>query len=274
MDSINIKGLEVFAHHGVYREENVLGQKFVVDVSMQVSTQEAGRSDDIRKSVNYGSVCEGIQKVMKNRNYKLIETEEIADMILLTYDDVRGVNVTVKKPWAPVMVHVDTVSVSISRKKHTAYLGLGSNIGDRESYLDMAIDELNKDKYTKVTRVSDFISEYLVTPPYGVTDQPDFLNGCLEIETLRTPEELLRLVNGIEKAAGRERLIHWGPRTLDIDILLYDDVVYDSEDLHIPHVEMHKREFVLEPLSAIAGYKRHPLLGKTISELRAGLDKQ
>ena len=94
MDSINIKGLEVFAHHGVYREENVLGQKFVVDVSMQVSTQEAGRSDDIRKSVNYGSVCDGIQKVMKNRNYKLIETvaEEIADMILLTYDDVRGVS--------------------------------------------------------------------------------------------------------------------------------------------------------------------------------------
>lgn len=272
MDSINIKGLEVFAHHGVYREENVLGQKFVVDVSMQVSTQEAGRSDDIRKSVNYGSVCDGIQKVMKNRNYKLIETvaEEIADMILLTYDDVRVVNVTVKKPWAPVMVHVDTVSVSISRKKHTAYLGLGSNIGDRESYLDMAIDELNKDKYTKVTRVSDFIE----TEPYGGVEQDDFLNGCLEIETLRTPEELLRLVNGIEKAAGRERLIHWGPRTLDIDILLYDDVVYDSEDLHIPHVEMHKRDFVLEPLSAIAGYKRHPLLGKTISELRAGLDKQ
>ena len=180
MDSINIKGLEVFAHHGVYREENVLGQKFVVDVSMQVSTQEAGRSDDIRKSVNYGSVCDGIQKVMKNRNYKLIETvaEEIADMILLTYDDVRGVNVTVKKPWAPVMVHVDTVSVSISRKKHTAYLGLGSNIGDRESYLDMAIDELNKDKYTKVTRVSDFIE----TEPYGGVEQDDFLNGCLEIE--------------------------------------------------------------------------------------------
>jgi len=197
MDSINIKGLEVFAHHGVYREENVLGQKFVVDVSMQVSTREAGRSDDIRKSVNYGSVCDDIQKVMKNRNYKLIETvaEEIADMILLTYDDVRGVNVTVKKPWAPVMVHVDTVSVSISRKKHTAYLGLGSNIGDRESYLDMAIDELNKDKYTKVTRVSDFIE----TEPYGGVEQDDFLNGCLEIETLRTPEELLRLVNGIEK---------------------------------------------------------------------------
>lgn len=72
-------------------------------------------------------MCEGIQKVMKNRNYKLIETvaEEIADMILLTYDDVRGVNVTVKKPWAPVMVHVDTVSVSISRKSTQHILDLG-----------------------------------------------------------------------------------------------------------------------------------------------------
>lgn len=265
MDRINITGLEVFAHHGVYREENVLGQKFIVDVSMMVSTREAGRTDDIRSSVNYGLVCDDIQQVMKSRNYKLIETvaEEIADCILLKYDDVRGVEVTVKKPWAPVLVHVDTVSVSICRKKHTAYLGLGSNIGDRESYLDMAIDGLNKDKYTKVTRVSDFIE----TEPYGGVEQDDFLNGCLEIETLRDPEELLALVNSIEKDAGRERLIHWGPRTLDIDILLYDDLVYDSEKLHIPHVEMHKRAFVLQPLSAIAGYKRHPILHRTIEEL-------
>ncbi len=271
MDRINIKGLEIFAHHGVYREETVLGQKFIVDVSMHVSTRAAGRSDDLDKSVNYGLVCTDIQEVMKNKNYKLIETvaEEIADTILLKYDDVRGVDVTVKKPWAPVLVHVDNVSVSISRKKHVAYLGLGSNMGDRESYLDMAIDELNKDRYTKVTKVSDFIE----TEPYGGVEQDDFLNGCLEIETLREPEELLELVNSIEKDAGRKRIIHWGPRTLDIDILLFDDLVYDSEDLHIPHVEMHKRAFVLQPLSAIAGYKRHPLLGSTVEELAKKLDK-
>ena len=271
MDKINIKGLEIFAHHGVYREETVLGQKFIVDVSMQVSTRAAGRSDDLDKSVNYGLVCNDIQDIMKNKNYKLIEAvaEEIADTILLKYDDVRGVDVTVKKPWAPVLVHVDNVSVSISRKKHVAYLGLGSNMGDRESYLDMAIDELNKDRYTKVTKVSDFIE----TEPYGGVEQDDFLNGCLEIETLREPEELLELVNSIEKDAGRKRIIHWGPRTLDIDILLFDDLVYDSDDLHIPHVEMHKRAFVLQPLSAIAGYKRHPLLGNTVDELASKLDK-
>lgn len=271
MDKINIKGLEIFAHHGVYREETVLGQKFIVDVSMHVSTRAAGRSDDLDKSVNYGLVCNDIQDIMKNKNYKLIEAvaEEIADTILLKYDDVRGVDVTVKKPWAPVLVHVDNVSVAISRKKHVAYLGLGSNMGDRESYLDMAIDELNKDRYTKVTKVSDFIE----TEPYGGVEQDDFLNGCLEIETLREPEELLELVNSIERDAGRKRIIHWGPRTLDIDILLFDDLVYDSEDLHIPHAEMHKRAFVLQPLSAIAGYKRHPLLGSTVDEMASKLDK-
>lgn len=272
MDVISISGLEVFAHHGVFREENVLGQKFVVDVSMKVSTRKAGMTDDIKESVDYGSVCNEICSIMKGRNYKLIETvaEEIATDILLKYDTVKSVDVKVSKPWAPVMVHVDTVSVQISRSRHTAYLSLGSNMGDRESYLDMAIDGLNKDEYTKVTRVSDFIE----TEPYGYTDQDKFLNGCLEIETLRTPKELLSLAGSIEQDAKRERIIHWGPRTLDIDILMYDDLIFDSDELHIPHVEMHKREFVLKPLSSIAGCKRHPLLKKTVNELLKEVENQ
>ena len=101
-------------------------------------------------------------------------------------------------------------------------------------------------------------------------EQDNFLNGCIEVETLHSPDELLHLINAIEKDAGRERLIHWGPRTLDIDILLYDDLVCDEENLHIPHIEMCKREFVL---SNIAGYKRHPLNGKTIRELLDEMDR-
>ena len=271
-DEIRIEDLEVFANHGVFPEENTLGQKFVVSAVLFTDTRMAGKTDDLTASIHYGEVSAFITEFLQKNTYQLLEraAEELAEALLLEWDRIEKISIEIKKPWAPVRLPLKTVSVKIERGWHTAYIALGSNIGDSKMYLDNAVKALNELPTSKV----EVVSEYLVTRPYGVTDQPDFLNGCLEIETLRTPEELLRLVNGIEKAAGRERLIHWGPRTLDIDILLYDDVVYDSEDLHIPHVEMHKREFVLEPLSAIAGYKRHPLLGKTISELRAGLDKQ
>ena len=271
-DEIRIEDLEVFANQGVFPEENTLGQKFVVSAVLFTDTRMAGKTDDLTASIHYGEVSAFITEFLQKNTYQLLEraAEELAEALLLEWDRIEKISIEIKKPWAPVRLPLKTVSVKIERGWHTAYIALGSNIGYSKMYLDNAVKAFNELPTSKV----EVVSEYLVTPPYGVTDQPDFLNGCLEIETLRTPEELLRLVNGIEKAAGRERLIHWGPRTLDIDILLYDDVVYDSEDLHIPHVEMHKREFVLEPLSAIAGYKRHPLLGKTISELRAGLDKQ
>lgn len=266
MDKIKIRGLEIFAHHGVFEEENVLGQKFVVDADLLMSTREAGMKDDLNASVDYGNVCARINQIMQEINYHLIETvaERIAEGILLHYEQVQEVHLELKKPWAPILMPIDTVSVEITRKRHIAYLGLGSNLGDRESYLDFAMDELNKDACTKITKVSDFIE----TEPYGGVEQDNFLNGCLEIETLHTPLELLDLINEIERKAGRERLIHWGPRTLDIDILLYDDLVYDDERLHIPHIDMHNRLFVLEPLCNIVGYKRHPLLHKTIEEIK------
>ena len=100
-----------------------------------------------------------------------------------------------------------------------------------------------------------------------MTDQPDFLNGCLRMKTLYYPKELLRELNRIEKEAGRERIIHWGPRTLDLDIIFYDDLISQEDDLCIPHVEMHKRSFVLEPLEEIAPYKRHPGNGKTVRQM-------
>ena len=132
-----------------------------------------------------------------------------------------------------------------------------------------AVQALDEMKNTKVEKVSTFIT----TPPYGVTDQPDFLNGCLKLSTLLYPEELLKELNRIEKEAGRERIIHWGPRTLDLDIIFYDDLVAETDALCIPHVEMHKRAFVLEPLHEIAPYKRHPVYGKTVREMLEDLRK-
>ncbi len=98
-------------------------------------------------------------------------------------------------------------------------------------------------------------------------EQDDFLNGCLEIETIYSPQDLLAVINDIEQGAGRKRLIHWGPRTLDIDILLYDQEMIMEDTLKVPHVEMAKRAFVLEPLAEIAPYAYHPGYHKTIIEL-------
>ena len=98
-------------------------------------------------------------------------------------------------------------------------------------------------------------------------EQDDFLNGALEIETLKTPRELLETAMAIEKEAHRERLVHWGPRTLDVDILFYDDEIIMEEDLKIPHVEIPNREFVLEPMKAIAPYHMHPVYHKSVSEM-------
>ena len=141
-------------------------------------------------------------------------------------------------------------------------------MGDREKYIRDAVKMLDSIRGCTVKRVSDLIE----TPPYGVTDQDDFLNGCLELETLLTPRELLGELNRIEAEAGRERIVHWGPRTLDLDIIFYDDITIQEKDLCIPHVEMHKRKFVLEPLSQIAPYKRHPVYGKTVTEMLKELE--
>ena len=180
----------------------------------------------------------------------------------------RAIRLEIKKPWAPIRLPLKTVSVEIERAKHTAYIALGSNMGDREKLITDAVKKLDSVRGCTVKRVSDLIE----TPPYGVTDQEDFLNGCLELETLLTPRELLAELNRIEAEAGRERIVHWGPRTLDLDIIFYDDMTVQEKDLCIPHVEMHKRKFVLEPLSQIAPYKRHPVYGKTVTEMLGELE--
>ena len=206
-----------------------------------------------------------ITEYLKSHTFKLLEriAEGLAEEMLIKVEGLQKVKLEIKKPWAPVGLPLKTVSVEIERQWHTAYIALGSNMGDSQKYLDEAVKALDEVRNTKVEKVSGFIT----TPPYGVTDQPDFLNGCLRLRTLLYPEELLKELNRIEKEAGRERIIHWGPRTLDLDIIFYDDLISQDDDLCIPHVEMHKRSFVLEPLEEIAPYKRHPGNGKTVRQM-------
>lgn len=265
MDKIVIKDLEIFAYHGVLPEEKRQGQTFIVTVELFLDLHDAGASDDLSETVNYADVCDTISRVMTGEKYNLIEAaaESMADTILLEYEKVKTVHVMLCKPEAPINMTFDTVFIDITRGRHTVYLGLGSNLGDKESYLDYAVDQLGMDEYIKVNRVSS----YIVTKPYGNVEQDDFLNGCIEIETLYSPQELLEIINDIEQGAGRKRVIHWGPRTLDIDILLYDREIIMEENLKVPHAEMARRSFVLEPLCEIAPFAYHPGYNKTIIEL-------
>lgn len=265
MDKIHIENLQIFARHGVFREENVLGQKFVVSAVLYTDTHTAGMTDELIDSIDYGEVCGIIERAMTENTFKLIEraAEYTAREILLNCPLAHGVELTVKKPSAPILKPLDYVAVTIKREWHTVYLGIGSNMGDKKAYLDMAVEAMNENPMCRNVTAS----EYIVTAPVGGVEQDDFLNGAIGADTLMTPHELLDFAHEIEQKAHRTREIHWGPRTLDIDILLYDDIIMHDETLTIPHTEMHKREFALKPLCRLNPYIIHPVLKKTVTEL-------
>lgn len=265
MDKIYINNLEFIGFHGVFPEEKKLGQKFLVSLELIVDTREAGKTGDLTKSVHYGLVAQDVERVFLEKSIDLIETcaENIAEMVLKKYELVKEIKVTVKKPWAPLQMHFENVAVEISRKWHKVYLSLGSNMGDKRENLLEAIKRVGELENTEVVKSSTILE----TEPFGYIEQDNFLNACLEVKTLLTPQEFLSSILKIELNMGRVREIKWGPRVIDIDILFYDDEIIQEDNLAVPHPWICEREFVLEPLSEIAPNYVHPLERKTIMML-------
>ena len=154
--------------------------------------------------------------------------------------------------------------MSSSRLQHVAYVALGSNLGDRFAYVRSGLSALGETAGVRVEQTSQMRQ---TSPVGGPSEQGDFLNAVASVLTSLDAVELLDVLQAIEDRFGRQRRERWGPRTLDLDLLLYDDAVIETERLIVPHPRMHERRFVLEPLCDVAPEAIHPVLGLTAREL-------
>jgi 2-amino-4-hydroxy-6-hydroxymethyldihydropteridine diphosphokinase len=150
-------------------------------------------------------------------------------------------------------------------KSYNVFIGLGSNLGEREKYLNDAAAAITSVRNTRLV----WVSPVYESDPYGNTDQPKFLNAVVELETALEPPDLLVELKGIEARLGRTNTERWGPREIDLDILVYDGVVLKTETVQVPHPDLENRRFVLLPLREIAPDLVHPVSGMTITELAA-----
>jgi len=255
MDRIEVKALRVMTLVGVLSHERETPQPLQVDLSLDVDLADAGYSDELADTAHYGLVTERVAEVMRDSKDLLLErlAHRIAEAALLT-DRVEAVEVTLTKLRPPIPEDVESTAVHIRRERrqldvpvrqhHTAIVALGSNLGDRVAYLRAGIEELGG--VLRQSRV------YETEPVGGPDHQGPYLNMVAVVETPLDPFAFIRRCQRIEALAGRQRIVHWGPRTLDIDLLFYDDAVIQSDELTVPHPRVCERRFVLNPLSEVA----------------------
>ncbi len=257
LDRVSLAGLRVYAYHGVLPGERQYGQEFVIDVVLWLDTRAAAAADDLALAADYSAIAGRIARLASGPPVQLIETlaQRLADGCLAE-PAVQEVEITVHKPQAPIPHRFADVSVTIQRKRpagdgpggeQPVVIALGSNLGDRLGHLQGAVDALAGTPGLTQARVSPVYQ----TAPVGGPAQPDYYNAVLTARTVLPPRALLTRCQQVENAFGRVRAETWGPRTLDLDIIVYGDVVTDDPELTLPHPRAGGRAFVLAPWHAI-----------------------
>ena len=252
-DHIYVNGLRLMALVGVLPHERDALQPVQIDVDLEVDLSEAGVTDNLDDTANYGEISNAIAEVVRTSSDTLLErlAARIADRVL-HFDHVEVADVMVTKLRPPIPEDLVSSAVRIVRSRvdmrvparHRAIVALGSNLGDRAAYLRFGLE-----------RLSNVVSQSQVfeTDPVGGPDnQGPYLNMVAVVDTDLDPFAMLRRLLQIESEAHRVRVERWGPRTLDLDLLFYDDYTIESEELTIPHPRFAERRFVLEPLSEVA----------------------
>ncbi len=291
VDQLRIKDLEIYAYHGVFSAEKELGQRFVLDVCVDYEMTKSARTGDLTASIHYGILAEQLTDWVQAEKIDLIETVafQLVEKIFATYDFIKKVRLELKKPWAPVPLPLDTCSVTIEREKRRAFIGLGTNMGDKGQQLATAVSRLEEKGLTILQTSSQIetapwggveqsrleekgltilqTSSQIETAPWGGVEQDSFLNQVVEVETWFTPQDLIETLLGIELEMGRVREIKWGPRVIDLDLLYMEDLILYSPDLILPHPYVAERAFVLESLNEIAPYFVDPVQRKQIRQL-------
>lgn len=254
-DRIEVRGLVVTTVVGVLPHERTIAQPLQIDLDLHVDLRDAGRTDDLSDTADYGDVAERVAAVVRESKDTLLErlADRVAEM-LVTIDRVEAVDVKITKLRPPIPEQLDSTAVHIHRSRrdyddvrsdqHQAIIALGSSLGDREGYLRLAVGSFD---YIQA------ISQVFETDPVGGPDgQGAYLNMVMAVRTTLDPYALLRRCRQIEAAAYRQWVVHWGPRTLDLDLLFYDDVHIDDPYLTVPHPRFAERRFVLAPLQEVA----------------------
>ncbi|MGH9279007.1 MAG: 2-amino-4-hydroxy-6-hydroxymethyldihydropteridine diphosphokinase [Acidimicrobiales bacterium] len=249
---ILLRGLRVLGHHGASPGEQDQPQPFEIDLDVEADTSVASRSDGLADTVDYGALVVAAARVVEQERWHLLErlARRVADEVLATDQRVDEVTVTVRKLRPPVPHDLASAGVRLRRGRR-AFLGLGTNLGDRTAHLRAAVTGLTAAPGVSVTAVSPV---YETEPVGGPEAQPPYLNLVVEIEASVSPRALLAIAQRLEAAAGRDRSKEerFGARPLDIDLLWIEGVTVDEPHLVVPHPRMHERRFVLAPLADLA----------------------